>query len=78
MDWISILKCPISKSDLRLLTEEELATINTKAQQGVLWQADGKPMPTTIDSGIINVTGSYIYPIVKGIVLLLPDLALVD
>ncbi len=78
MDWISILKCPISKSDLRLLTQQEIENINAKAQQGNLWQADGKPMPTTITSGIINVTGSYIYPIVKGIVLLLPDLALVD
>lgn len=78
MEWINILKCPISGKDLRALTADEISTINQKFTAQQLWQTDGKPMTTGIERGLITVDGSYIYPIASGIVLLLPDLALVD
>ncbi len=78
MEWINILKCPITSSDVRLLTADEISQINTKISAGGIWQVDGKPMTTTIEKGLITIKGDYIYPIVKEIVLLLRDLALVD
>jgi len=78
MEWIAILKCPITGKDLRALTPEEIKTINQKAGNQQLWQADGKPMAEKIQQGLITVDGVYIYPIIKGIVLLLKDLAVVD
>ncbi|MEP6675796.1 MAG: methyltransferase domain-containing protein [Ferruginibacter sp.] len=78
MEWISILKCPISGKDLRALTGDEINTINQKFAAQQLWQTDGKLMTDEIQQGLVTVDGSYIYPILKEIVLLLPDLALVD
>lgn len=78
MEWITILKCPISGDDLRLLTAEELQSFNNLIQQQQLWQADGKLMKTALEKGLITVNGNFIFPIVKDIVLLLPELALVD
>jgi len=78
MEWISILKCPITGKDLRLLEKEELETLNQKITNGGLWQAEGKPMVTAITTGLITTDGAYIYPIIKRIVLLLKDLAVVD
>lgn len=78
MEWISILKCPITAKDLRALTSEEISAINRKAAAKQLWQADGKLMTDPIEKGLVSADGAYIYPILKEIVLLLPEMALVD
>jgi SAM-dependent methyltransferase/uncharacterized protein YbaR (Trm112 family) len=74
MDWISILKCPITGSDLRRLSSEEVSLLETKE----LWQVDGAAMKEKIQDGLITKDGNYIYPIIQGIILLLRDLAVVD
>ncbi|RYF91783.1 MAG: class I SAM-dependent methyltransferase [Chitinophagaceae bacterium] len=78
MEWISILKCPLTGKDLRRLEAADLVSINQKIVGNQLWEADGKIMTTPLSDGLKTVDGSYIYPIVEEIVLLLPDLALVD
>jgi ubiquinone/menaquinone biosynthesis C-methylase UbiE/uncharacterized protein YbaR (Trm112 family) len=78
MEWISILKCPITGNDLRALQEDELIALNIKIAGKAVWQADGKPMEQAITKGLITSDGAYIYPIIKDIVLLLKDLAVVD
>src|SRR5688572_19411322 len=78
MEWMSILKCPITGNDLRALQEDELKLLNEKIRSKAVWQADGKPMEQSINKGLITADGAYIYPIIKEIVLLLKDLAVVD
>ncbi|MEJ7626052.1 MAG: methyltransferase domain-containing protein [Ferruginibacter sp.] len=78
MEWITILKCPITGNDLRRLEPGEIASVNEKIKKELVWQADGKPMDKEITDGLISVDNSYIYPIAKEIILLLPDLALSD
>jgi ubiquinone/menaquinone biosynthesis C-methylase UbiE len=78
MEWISILKCPITGKDLRLLEEAELRTLNEKINRKEIWQADGKAMEQQISKGLITTDGQYIFPIIRDIVLLLKDLAVVD
>ncbi|MEP7277633.1 MAG: class I SAM-dependent methyltransferase [Bacteroidota bacterium] len=78
MEWINILKCPITGKDLRALEPSEIEVLNKKAAGNKLWQADGKPMTEKIEKGLVTTDGSYIYPIIKEIVLLLKDLAVVD
>src|SRR5690606_28316549 len=73
-EWISILKCPITGSDLRLLEKNEITALNQKP----LWQVDGTPMREPITNGLTTTDGEFIYPIIKDIVLLLKDLAVVD
>ncbi len=78
MEWINILKCPITGQDLRLLADTELTEINQKVRNSQVWQSDGKLMDQEITGGLVTLDNGYIYPIAKEIILLLPDLALVD
>ena len=78
MEWIAILKCPITGKDLRALTPEEINTLNSKIAQGQVWQGDGKSFTEPLQKGLITSDGAYIYPIIKEIVLLLKDLVVVD
>lgn len=78
MEWISILKCPITGKDLRALQADEISIINQKSAGNQLWQAGGNPFTEKIEKGLCSVDGAYIYPIIKEIVILLKDLALVD
>ena len=78
MEWVSILKCPVTGNDLRTLETQEIDALNKKIAAGELWQADGKPFSTALSNGLISANGDFIYPIINEIVLLLKDLALVD
>ena len=78
MEWISILKCPITGKDLRALQEDELKTLNEKISSKAVWQADGKPMEQPLGKALTTSDGEYIYPVIKDIILLLKDLAVVD
>jgi len=78
MEWIEILKCPISGNSLRALTSEEVSRLNDKINAGTVFQADGNSFHQKIEKGLITTSGEYIYPIIKDIVLLLRDLAIVD
>lgn len=74
MNWVSILKCPISGADLRLLKDEEIAVL---AEQS-LWQVDGERLAEKMENGLITIDSKYIYPIINEVILLLKDLAIVD
>ena len=36
MEWINILKCPITSADVRLLTTEEITQLNAKISALIL------------------------------------------
>ena len=78
MEWIRILKCPVTGQDLRIMSPAEIDVVNQKINNHQVWQVDGKPMQETLQEALVNMDGSYLFPIVKGVVLLLTDLALVD
>jgi SAM-dependent methyltransferase len=76
--WISILKCPISGQNLSFLDAAAIDSLNRRVDNQELWQADGKSYKSKITAGLISDDQMYIYPIIKGIIILLKDLALVD
>ena len=78
MEWISILKCPLTGQDLRLLQVQETDKFNEKIAAGQLWQADGAALPVNLQKGVITPDGRFIYPIINGILILLKDLAIID
>jgi ubiquinone/menaquinone biosynthesis C-methylase UbiE/uncharacterized protein YbaR (Trm112 family) len=78
MEWIEILKCPITSQDLRRLEPDELENLNRKVQEKQLWQADGKPFTEPLQDGLVTADKSYVYPIIRDIVLLLNELAVTD
>lgn len=74
MEWISILKCPVTGSGLRPLEKAEIKSLNQKP----LWQVDGTRMNQPILNALATPDGGFIYPIIQGVVVLLKDLAIVD
>ena len=59
-----IVRCPITGDKLRLMRATEIEDINKKIDNGII-------------AGFIGDTGKYIYPIYNGIVMLLPDEAII-
>jgi len=78
MEWIDLLKSTFTNKDLRELSILEIEKINELLDQGKIWQADGKLIDYKLEKGLTTIDGGYIYPIIKGVVVLLSDLAMVD
>jgi SAM-dependent methyltransferase len=78
MEWISILKCPITGQALREMTLGEIEDLNLDISGGKRHQANGEALKFTVEKALINVDGSYIFPILRGILVLLKDLAIMD
>jgi SAM-dependent methyltransferase/uncharacterized protein YbaR (Trm112 family) len=78
MEWIDILRCPVTSKDLRILSVDEINDLNKKISSGNIFQADGAIFSGSLEKGLITVDGSYIYPIINEIILLLKDLAIVS
>jgi ubiquinone/menaquinone biosynthesis C-methylase UbiE/uncharacterized protein YbaR (Trm112 family) len=76
MEWINILKCPITGEDLRLLTSDEIAMLNKKISDSRVRNADGSFVTKQLEKALINSSGDYMYPIFNNISLLLKDLAI--
>ncbi len=76
MEWLSILSCPITKSNLRFMEPEEIGSLNSGIAAGKVWQLDGRPMTTTLEQALICSSNTYIYPVINDIIILLKDLAL--
>lgn len=74
MEWITILKCPISGADLRKLETDEINNLNIRIKENNLWQSDGKLMTTEISEGLITSTRQYIYPIIEELFYCYPTL----
>lgn len=77
LDWTGILKCPVSGQDLLVLNPAEIKALNEDAADKRLWQSDGILINQPLEQGLISADGSYIYPIINGITILMKSLALI-
>lgn len=78
MEWIAILKCPVTGQALRALDGKELSQLNQKASEGLLHSADGNSWTGKMDAALATADKAYVYPVIDEIVLLLKDLAVVS
>lgn len=76
LDWITILKCPISGSDLVALSKDEISNINISISKKQLWLAGGVPVEHPLEAGLISRQKGYIYQIIRGVVILLKEQAI--
>ena len=54
MEWISILKCPITGQELRELRQDEIVSLNEKIKRGEVMQTDGKPFTGPLEKGLVS------------------------
>jgi ubiquinone/menaquinone biosynthesis C-methylase UbiE/uncharacterized protein YbaR (Trm112 family) len=76
MEWITILRCPHSGQDLRVLDQQRIADLNSLIAEQKVWKADGSLMDTPLLQALITNDKTLIYPVINGIVILLCELAL--
>ncbi|MBI5239053.1 MAG: class I SAM-dependent methyltransferase [Elusimicrobia bacterium] len=72
----SLLRCPITRGPLTPLKPDELDEANRLAAAGALRRRDGTPVADKIESGFAPSSGRFFYPVVDGILALLPDSAI--
>ena len=72
----SILQCPVSGTDLSFVDEQGLREMNTRMEQGVLRHLNGKQVQLHLESALISSDRRFVYPVVDGIMILLPSLAI--
>lgn len=76
-ELLSRLRCPITKSRLRVMRGGEIDNINKKILKKKQCHLDGSLVKKTIRRGLISSDGNYVYPIIDGIIILDSDLLLV-
>lgn len=78
MEWIAILKCPVTGQALHALNTDELSQLNQKASEGLLYSADGNSWTGKLNAALATADKAYVYPVINEIVLLLKDLAVIS
>lgn len=73
---LQVLCCPKTKVSLRLLSEDEIRTLNQEITQGQVRQEDGAIVEEPFTEGFITIDGQMIYRIDDGIPIMLIDRAI--
>jgi uncharacterized protein YbaR (Trm112 family) len=73
----SLLKCPVSGSDLALLDETALKELRGQIEGGRRRHLAGEPVQMQVESAMSSSDGHFVYPIVDGIMIFIPSLAIV-
>lgn len=70
---IDILKCPVTGSNLRLSTDEELKELNLKIEKKELLHSDGKIVTKQIEYALVSQDEKYYYLIIDEVIMLRKD-----
>ncbi|KAA3630848.1 MAG: Trm112 family protein [Proteobacteria bacterium] len=73
---LEILRCPITKQTLSLLSPERLADLNERIERGEVRHLDGSPVEAPIQAALITANGKTIYKIEDDIPIMLEDLSI--
>lgn len=73
---LEILRCPVTKQNLSLLSPDRLAQLNARIEKGEVTHLDGSPVTAAIDAALITENGNTIYKIEDDIPIMLEDLSI--
>ena len=76
MDLASMIRCPVTKSDLTIAETGLIESINQWIEENRLFNHVGQIVDSKIESGYINEDASLLLPIRGGIVILISDQAI--
>jgi uncharacterized protein YbaR (Trm112 family) len=75
-DLLEILCCPDTHQALTVATDETVAGLNQQIAAGSLKNRGGQPVRETIEGGLVRADGKFLYPIRRGIPIMLIDEAI--
>lgn len=70
---LEILRCPVTKQQVYVMSEEQLTAINDEISLGNVLQADGNVIEKAIREGLITENKNRVYRIEKNIPIMLED-----
>jgi SAM-dependent methyltransferase len=74
---VEILRCPVTGSGLRVLSDAERAELNAQIASGGRRTRGGALVEQPLDAGLLGADGRFAYAVDDGIAVLLPDRAIV-
>jgi len=75
-DLLEILCCPETHQDLRLAEPVVIDRLNSQITAGTLKNRAGQLIREKLDAGLIRSDGKYLYPVRRGIPVMLVDEAI--
>ncbi|MCX6923695.1 MAG: Trm112 family protein [Verrucomicrobia bacterium] len=75
-DLLQILRCPETHEEVRLAPAAIIQQLNRQIAAGALKNRAGQPVQEQMDGGLIRADGKFLYPIRRGIPVMLPDEAI--
>ena len=75
-DLLEILCCPETHQDLRLAEPGVIDRLNSQITAGTLKNRAGQRIREKLDAGLIRSDGKYLYPVRRGIPVMLVDEAI--
>ncbi len=73
---LEILRCPVTKQAVSLLSPDKLSTLNAKIEKGEIRHLDGTPVQTPLGAALITENGTVIYKVEDDIPIMLIDEAI--
>ena len=70
---LEILRCPVTKQSLSMLSSDQLHRLNTRIAAGAVSYADGEMVESELMEGLITESGSIIYRIDSDIPVMLEE-----
>ena len=75
-EFVKILVCPDNKTPVRVASEQEIADLNQKIEDGTLQNIGGCKVNDKLDGGLIREAGDLLYPVRKNIPVMLVEEAI--
>ncbi len=72
-DLLEILCCPRSKVPVRMLSEEQLSTLNGRIETGDVKYQDDSTIEKPLQEGLITEDGETVYRVEEGIPIMLVE-----
>ncbi len=70
---LEILRCPVTKQPLSLLSDKQLDNINQQIPSGSVHYADGSVVEQKLEEGLITDNGNHVYRIDDDIPIMLQN-----
>jgi len=70
---LEILVCPVTKTPVKLLAKDKLATLNREVEGGAITYVDGSPVKEALDEALITEDGRTLYRVSDGIPVMLEE-----